>query len=257
MEKDQAQQTTQTLSAPIPAIPAEQQPAESTTENGVEKSQDTVDAVASADQGQPKIEEKLDNDASKDNTMSIAVQPPAAKSAENVNSDVIEEVNTAPGANSHPAEPVAQEPVDTRPSYLVNNPALSQLFDRLATIIESTGHNEMWGVTLKDSNDPPTVNILIKFLRANEGNVKLAEDQLVKALEWRKKTNPLALLETSAFPASKFKGLGYITTYDDSGSGRKVVFTWNIYGSVKNVDQTFGNLEEYVHTTQTIRQPFR
>ncbi|KKK17047.1 hypothetical protein ARAM_007135 [Aspergillus rambellii] len=103
----------------------------------------------------------------------------------------------------------------------------------------------MWGVSLKDFNDAPTVNVVMKFLRANDGNVKLAEEQLIKALQWRKQMDPLALVDSTSYDAAKFGGLGYLTTYPREGSGDLVV-TWNLYGAVKNIDQTFGDMDEFV-----------
>lgn len=131
---------------------------------------------------------------------------------------------------------------NAQPAYLANNESLKQLFDALPTVVEKAGHSEMWGVSLKDSDDPPTVIILMKYLRANEGDAKAASEQLTKSLEWRKKMDPLTLAE-AVFPSDKFKDLGYVTTYDDKKSGR-VVFTWNVYGSVKDVKKTFGDVDE-------------
>jgi hypothetical protein len=140
-------------------------------------------------------------------------------------------------------EKASKEPAaEAKPSFLTKKPELSQLFDHLPSILEKTGHPEMWGVTLKDSNDPPTANVLIKFLRANEGNAKLAEEQLTKALEWRKKMDPLSIADAARFSKTKFGGLGYVTTYNAS----KEVFTWNIYGAVKDINGTFGDVDEYV-----------
>jgi hypothetical protein len=84
--------------------------------------------------------------------------------------------------------------------------------------------------------------VLIKFLRANEGNAKAAEDQLSKALKWRKDVNPLALAESGKYSATKYGGLGYFTTYEENG--RPLVFTWNIYGAVKDANATFANSDE-------------
>ena len=149
---------------------------------------------------------------------------------------------------AEPAAPAAQEakeekPVaDEKPEYIAKNPALGQLFERLPSILSSSGHDEMWGVPLKDSADVPTVNVLIKFLRANEGNAKLAEEQLTKALQWRKQTRPTALVE-GRYSAKKFGGLGYLSTYKDA-DGKETVITWNIYGGVKDLGTTFGNVDE-------------
>lgn len=177
-------------------------------------------------------------------------QKPAA-----ADSDRIEEVNAGSGeqqakkaeenGNGEAAATAPAEEEDTRPAYLSKNPSLSKFFESLPSILEKTGHGEMWGVPLKDSEDVPTVNVMIKFLRANEGNVKEAEEQLTKALEWRKSMDPLAIVEKESFSSGKFKGLGYVTNYND-GKGGQAVFTWNIYGSAKKIDETFGDLDEYV-----------
>lgn len=138
------------------------------------------------------------------------------------------------------------EKEDSKPEYFKKTPALAQLFDRLPGVLKSAGHEEMWGVPLKhDAADVPTVNVLIKYLRANEGNVKAAEEQLVKALQWRKEFDPLALVDAAktSFDAEKFGGLGYLTAYEREGKGDLIV-TWNIYGAVKKIDATFGDITE-------------
>ncbi|KAK2733632.1 Non-classical phosphatidylinositol transfer protein (PITP) [Myotisia sp. PD_48] len=170
-------------------------------------------------------------------------QPPAAKADEAQQKEVStgEEAQTAAAVQDKAEEP----PVDNRPEYLIKNPALAEFFEHLPTILEKTGHNEMWGVPLKDSDHVPTVNTLIKFLRANEGNVRTAEEQLTKALEWRKTMDPLSIVENMQFPSSKYKNLGYVTTYSDEQDA-KSIWTWNIYGAVKNIDATFGDLDEFI-----------
>ncbi|KAJ5146179.1 uncharacterized protein N7515_000743 [Penicillium bovifimosum] len=161
----------------------------------------------------------------------------------------VKDVVAAPTATTEPevAKPEAakpDEPKVEKPAYLSKTPALAELFDRLPTILAQTGHNEMWGVNLKDSNDIPTVNVLIKFLRANECNAQAAETQLTKALQWRKEVNPLALAESARFSTAKYGGLGYLTTFEENG--RPLVFTWNIYGAVKDITATFSDTDEFV-----------
>lgn len=161
--------------------------------------------------------------------------------------------NQAPAAAATTETPTAtaetpakqdKEKEPEKPTYLKTNQALSQFFDRLSTILKNADYNEMWGVSLQDlSIHVPTVNVLIKFLRANEGNVKLAEDQLTSALKWRKSMNPVALAETGRYDACKFGGLGYLTNYQDS-NGKETVVTWNIYGGVKDAVATFDNMDE-------------
>lgn len=136
------------------------------------------------------------------------------------------------------------EQEDKQPPHLANNKALSQLAERLPSILSSTSHNEMWGVPLKDAaTDPPTANILIKFLRANEGDPVQAENQLTKALTWRRAMNPLSLMEDGRYSARRFGGLGYQSTYTRA-DGKKVVMTWNIYGGAGNIQATFGDVDE-------------
>lgn len=162
----------------------------------------------------------------------------------------------APAEPTTAAAPVTEQKDETtdkkeepqapaQPEYLTKIPGLSKFFSSLPEILKKTGHTEMWGVPLKDSNDIPTVNVLIKFLRANDGNVKLAEEQLTKALEWRKEINPVEIAKNAKFSAKKFEGLGYITSYVDPTYG-ETIFTWNIYGGVKDLHSTFGDLDEYV-----------
>jgi phosphatidylinositol transfer protein SFH5 len=83
--------------------------------------------------------------------------------------------------------------------------------------------------------------VLQKYLNANDGDLTKAKDQLKKTLDWRKETRPLSLLD-KAHSVKKFDGMGFVTTY---GSGdAKEVFTWNIYGIVKDFSNTFGDLKE-------------
>jgi hypothetical protein len=168
-------------------------------------------------------------------------EPKAPEAVEETPAKEEEPAKDAPVApETEAAKPEEQKP--EQPTYLTKIPGLSQLFEQLPKILSETGYNEMWGVQLKDSEDVPTVNVLIKFLRANEGNVQGAQDQLRKALEWRKKTDPLALIESGRYSTTKYGGLGYLATYEQDG--RPLVFTWNIYGAVKDVSATFGDSDE-------------
>ncbi|KAJ5795003.1 hypothetical protein N7457_001602 [Penicillium paradoxum] len=178
-----------------------------------------------------------------ENTESTAAKEEPASTPVKTEESVKDDTTTT-AATTEPEVAAPEEPKVEKPAYLSQNPALGELFDRLPTIIGDTGHNEMWGITLKDSDDIPTVNVLIKFLRANEGNAKAAESQLTKALQWRKDVNPLGLVESAKYSAAKYGGLGYLTTYEENG--RPLVFTWNIYGAVKDITATFSNTDEFV-----------
>jgi len=123
---------------------------------------------------------------------------------------------------------------------------LAQFFHELPSILTATGYNEMWGITLTDSTHVPTSIVLEKFLRANSNDVGKAGAQLISALEWRKKIQPLKLLDEVEFSEKKFGGLGFVTAYDGKDGKGKEVVTWNIYGAVKDNKETFGDVEEYV-----------
>ena len=123
---------------------------------------------------------------------------------------------------------------------------LAKLFSELPEIIQEAGHGEMWGVELQDETHVPTSIVLEKFLRANVHekvkDVAKAKAQLTEALKWRKKMDPINLMNETEFDAAKFGGLGYVTVYPQK-DGKEVV-TWNIYGAVKDKKATFGNVEE-------------
>ena len=168
---------------------------------------------------------------------------------------------TAPENTTTPAPAAAEEPTTTtdtkeeapeKPAYFKNNPGLATFFERLPAIIKNAEHSEMWGVHLveNDASHAPTINILIKYLRANEGNVKLGEEQLTNALKWRKSMDPVALAESGVYDAGKFAGLGYLTNYTEA-SGKDVV-TWNIYGGVKDLGKTFGDMDELVPSPRLV-----
>ncbi|KAK5637216.1 hypothetical protein RRF57_012928 [Xylaria bambusicola] len=113
-------------------------------------------------------------------------------------------------------------------------------------------HNEIWGVTLADpSTHVPSQIVLQKYLNANDGDVVKAKDQLAKTLDWRKEMNPRELVK-QAFSKEKFGGLGYVTVHSadekdgDVKTSTREIFTWNIYGKVKSIDMTFGDLNEFI-----------
>ncbi|CAG8899807.1 unnamed protein product [Penicillium egyptiacum] len=197
-----------------------------------EKREETVEAVDKPET-LATVAENTEQTAAKDEPASAPVKE-----------EVPANDATAATATTESEAAKTEEPKVEKPAYLSKNPALGELFNRLPTILGDIGHTEMWGVPLKDSDDIPTVNVLIKFLRANEGNAKAAETQLTKALQWRKDVNPLALAESAKYSAAKFGGLGYLTTYEENG--RPLVFTWNIYGAVKDISATFADTDEFV-----------
>lgn len=163
-----------------------------------------------------------------------AVEPAAAPS------EVVEEQK--PVAAPPPASPAMPE-TDAPASAAT---PLAKLFKELPAVINEADHNEMWGVTLADSSHIPTTIVLEKFLRANTKDVSKAKAQLIEALKWRKRMEPEKLLDAE-HDAAKFGDLGYVTVYDAEGKEgpRKEIITWNIYGAVKDIKATFGDIQEY------------
>lgn len=84
-----------------------------------------------------------------------------------------------------------------------------------------------------------------KFLNANDGDIAKAKDQLQNTLDFRTKTDPLSLLDKH-FSKDKFAGLGYVTSYISESGTSKEVFTWNIYGGVKDIQKSFGDLDAFI-----------
>lgn len=213
--------------------PVEQTPAAETEKN---------DAVETVESSTTPVAPVVDTD-----TTDAFTKPEEPAKAEPVKTEGAANDEITPAAAPEPdtAKPEAvqqEEQTPQKPAYVTKIPSLSEFFDHLPAILSKTGHNEMWGVSLKGTEDIPTVNVLIKFLRANEGDLSAAEDQLRKALEWRKQTKPLELIESGRYSASKYGGLGYLTTYEEDG--RPLVFTWNIYGAVKDMAKTFSDSDE-------------
>jgi hypothetical protein len=128
---------------------------------------------------------------------------------------------------------------------------LKELALRVPDLISKASHSEIWGVRLSSpETHVPTQIVLQKYLNANDGDVAKAADQLQKTLEWRAKTKPLDLLNQK-FNKSKFGGLGYVTSYSrseakDPTTDPAQIFTWNIYGNVTSIDETFGTLSEFI-----------
>ncbi|GAB1317480.1 Non-classical phosphatidylinositol transfer protein (PITP) [Madurella fahalii] len=163
---------------------------------------------------------------------------------------VVPAANPEPGASvgaggsENPAAPEMPATNETS-SHPTEPTPIAQLW----SLAQAAGHPEVWGVTLADPESHiPTRIILQKYLNANDGDLAKAKDQMTKTLQWRAKTKPLELAK-KVFSKAKFEGLGFVTTYREDGSTEpegKEVFTWNIYGGVKSIDETFGKLEEQV-----------
>lgn len=177
---------------------------------------------------------------------------PAVNAEINQRKDTPTELPTELPAEPTPvvaAETEQSKTAETSPEAVVEKSQpetpLSKLFGELPKIIVDAEHGEMWGVKLEDATNVPTTIILQKFLRANNDDVAKAKAQLLEALQWRKKVDPLKLLTEVEHNKEKFGNLGYVTVYNATGTQKEII-TWNIYGAVKDIKGTFDNVEEYV-----------
>lgn len=176
------------------------------------------------------------------------------------------DADAAPPAPAPALDPKTQ--VTTEPTAVTESPAglkgttgtpgddedrrtspLAQLWD----VAQAHSHPEIWGVTLADpETHVPTQIVLQKYLNANDGDFDNAKSQLIKTLDWRAKMQPLELLK-KPFSKTKFGSLGFVTTYEvfatgsaGSESSSEEIFNWNIYGGVESIEETFGDLGQYV-----------
>ncbi|KAF2405169.1 phosphatidylinositol transfer protein SFH5, partial [Trichodelitschia bisporula] len=124
---------------------------------------------------------------------------------------------------------------------------LSLLVKELPSILEKADYAEVYGVQLKADTPFHTKLILQKFLRANSNVVPKAKEQLLATLKWRKEYQPLKALEET-FSEELFGGLGFVTLVEKvPGSTKdKEVVTYNVYGAVKDIQKTFGNVDTFL-----------
>lgn len=187
-------------------------------------------------------------DSKPDAAKPIDEEPKEVKPTELPASAPVEPVSAAP-AEASPPTTTADETTEPNSASTTEKAQLSPLA-QLWKAAEGHEHFEIWGVPLSDpERHIPTQVIFQKFLNANDGDVEKAKAQLLKTLDWRKKTQPQQLVR-KMFSKTKFDGMGYVTTYTLGDAEavdepeQKEVFTWNLYGSVKSVEETFGNLQE-------------
>ncbi|KAG0635321.1 CRAL-TRIO domain-containing protein [Tuber brumale] len=134
--------------------------------------------------------------------------------------------------------------------------ALAELQTRIIPVLEeSTAPTKMWGVTLStDKDDFATKLILQKFLRGNKNDVDAAEKQFVETIKWRRGYFDADGKVIGTWDEQKFAGLGWITKERTGKPDQEVVVTWNIYGAVKNYNETFGDVDEFIRWRVTLME---
>lgn len=179
----------------------------------------------------------------------------AAGAAPNVAMDATGAVAGAPTAASTDAtaastdataastDATATAAASSWPETAADHP-LTLFYAAFEELVQQSGHDEVFGITLTKSNEFHTKLILQKFLRANANDLDKAKQQLLETLKWRKDFNPTKAAGES-FDKAKFEGLGYIIEVDGvpESANKKDVVTFNIYGAVKDNKATFGDLE--------------
>ncbi|KAH8655187.1 CRAL-TRIO domain-containing protein [Xylariales sp. PMI_506] len=209
------------------------QPAVVAPSLAAEKAPSTADATPETAQAASPVEASTPGE-----TSGSADDQAAAADAAPTEMPVIPEETSA-----LPAEETA--PSEKKPAAESTGSHLSQLYAAAV----AHGHPEVWGVTLADpETHVPSQIIFQKYLNANEGIFSKAKDQLIKTLDWRAQMKPLELLEKT-FDKAKFDGVGYVTSYTDDtveGPESKEVFTWNVYGIVKKMEETFGDKDGFI-----------
>lgn len=172
----------------------------------------------------------------------------AAGAAPNVAMDATGAVAGATTAASTDATTASTDATATAaasswPETAADHP-LTLFYAAFEELVQQSGHDEVFGITLTKSNEFHTKLILQKFLRANANDLDKAKQQLLETLKWRKDFNPTKAAGES-FDKAKFEGLGYIIEVDGvpESANKKDVVTFNIYGAVKDNKATFGDLE--------------
>ncbi|GAA6022961.1 hypothetical protein JCM10207_007730 [Rhodosporidiobolus poonsookiae] len=160
----------------------------------------------------------------------------------------------------------------TWPPLPADHPLLS-FASRLPLLLDTAGHNRLWGLTLSAppaaSPDAPasqpdfqTLLVLQKYLRSTQGDLDKAAAALGESLRWRRDffgssdyegpEGKGKVAEDARDP--RFEGLGRVTKLRFEGE-EEVVCTWNIYGAAKgNLKGVFGDLDKFLHWRVTLME---
>ncbi|CAK9785875.1 CRAL/TRIO domain-containing protein [Cutaneotrichosporon oleaginosum] len=182
--------------------------------------------------------------------MASPLPPTAASEAPTSAPEIVNPPSAAP-VPPPPSEPAAAAPAQSEPEgpevtiagwgTLKPSHPLLRFHARLAGIIDAASHRQIWGVTL-DGATPTFATLLIlqKYLRSVADDVDAAAAALQSTLVWRREFGlDAAPIWEEQFEG--FEGLGYVT-HLSTGE----VVTWNLYGAVKDLGATFGDLDKFL-----------
>lgn len=201
----------------------------------------TTETVAEA----PAVEAPTAADAAPVSTITEPVIPPATEfekaASAAATAHVLAERSAAQGVAQETSVPDDGIAPPVWPELKEDHP-LAKFRQALPAILESTGYDEVYGLRL--TVDPvgafSTNLILQKFLRANANDLTKARAQLEKTLVWRKEFKPLQTVD-EVYSQIKFENLGYVGRF--KGDQGKQVITFNLYGSVQDKKNTFGDVD--------------
>ncbi|BEI80383.1 hypothetical protein CcaverHIS002_0109120 [Cutaneotrichosporon cavernicola] len=162
------------------------------------------------------------------------VNPPSAAEAAAASAD----------ATSSPPDAEPEGPEITIEGWGTLKPShpLIKFHKRLPAIVEASRHRLIWGVTLNPTTPTfSTMLILQKWLRSVAGDLDAAAAALESTLTWRREFGLDGAKPIWEETFEGFDGLGYVT-HLSSGE----VVTWNLYGSIKNLGETFGDLDKFM-----------
>ncbi|KAM0325081.1 hypothetical protein ACHAQA_007620 [Verticillium albo-atrum] len=110
---------------------------------------------------------------------------------------------------------------------------------------QSTPHGISFvGLNSRERSTAATI-VLQKFLRAADYDVETAVANFSATMRWRKKYDPSAKL-AKMFDPKRFGDMGFITRHRIDEHGRNIVVMWNLYGVIKDVVATFGDIRQYL-----------
>ena len=119
---------------------------------------------------------------------------------------------------------------------------LIDLIPKILAKLDNPNYDEIFGYRINTSDKPHVdINIrneiLLKFLAADDYDLQLSTQRLIKCLNWRNKFQPLHAAFKEEFDP-ELNSLGIITDFSKADDNLHVI-TWNLYGNLKNPKKIF------------------
>lgn len=119
---------------------------------------------------------------------------------------------------------------------------LIDLIPKILAKLDNPNYDEIFGYRINTSDKPHVdINIrneiLLKFLAADDYDLQLSTQRLIKCLNWRNKFQPLHAAFKEEFDP-ELNSLGVITDFSKADDNLHVI-TWNLYGNLKNPKKIF------------------